>query len=242
MANETGTAILIEKTLVVVATGTFSVNETGTGIAIHNAILAAGVGTTKPAARTGTGTGIFVKPVLSIFGTSSLPGEVGIAVLTLPRAYSQLIGSVTIVRSGAGIAFFGAPDALVSLFYDNPTTSSWPASLSTKFFAVGGYQEDVSVDPIVQTKMDSGPAKFRRRFTTVPKTFTGTLQDLTSTDVTNLLFFYETNCQWGTLPFTWVYPRTGATATYRWVKYPKITTQSGSGIIFSADLSLIVIP
>lgn len=123
------------------------------------------------------------------------------------------------------------------LFY--PT---WPTSLATKLLSVNGYQED-SVDSVtIETAMDSGPPKRRARYTAIPKLISGQFDTLSSTDVDNLLSFYDTDCVFGSIPFTWNHPRTGSEVTMQWHGKRPVITTNNSPIIFAAQVSFLILP
>jgi hypothetical protein len=108
--------------------------------------------------------------------------------------------------------------------------------------STSGYTEDVTTDPAARTSLDNGPPVYRQRFTAVPRIINGIIDTLSSTDVENLKVFFETTCLWGSLPFVWKHPRTGATATFQWAKYPTISSAGSSPIIFQAVINLILMP
>lgn len=120
-------------------------------------------------------------------------------------------------------------------------TAAWPVSLSTKFMAISGLTEDAFTDPAIRTPMDLGPPKIRSRYTSIPTKIEGVVGMLTSTDVDNLIAFWQNTCAEGSLNFTWVHPRTGATTTYMWLKFPAITNLGDAGTIFQAAVSLLKI-
>jgi hypothetical protein len=122
------------------------------------------------------------------------------------------------------------------------TIPSWPAGLSNALLSVSGYTEDAYAEPVVRTGMEVGPPKARARYTSIPIKFEGTLDTLTSAQVDTLLAFWETTCLMGSLLFTWVHPRTGAAATFMWMKFPAVTTSNGAGTVFAAAISLLQFP
>jgi len=69
---------------------------------------------------------------------------------------------------------------------------------------------------VIETQVESGAPKRRRRFTSVEIPFTCTLK-LTQTQHATLETFYYTTLQ-QVLPFDWTDFRTGATATYHFTK------------------------
>ncbi len=77
------------------------------------------------------------------------------------------------------------------------------------------FQEDTP-QLTVRTRMDTGPAKVRRRFTAGPRNFKIALS-LTKAQVETLDVFYVTTCEGGALSFDWKHPRTGVAKTCRFI-------------------------
>ena len=121
------------------------------------------------------------------------------------------------------------------------TTPAWPFSDDYMISPVG-YKEGVYAEPTVRSSVDSGPPKMRPRFTAVAITITGQIEVLTSDDVDTLMTFHDTTLAFGSLPFTWVHPRTGAGATMQFVKRPETSTSGNSPTVFTATLNLIILP
>lgn len=122
------------------------------------------------------------------------------------------------------------------------TTPSWPSGLVSKLLSVVGYSEG-AIDPTIESNMDSGPPKRRPRFTAIPKLFTGQIDTLSSADVDTFYSFYDNDCVFGSLPFTWVHPRTGVSGTFQFRgKRPEATTSNGSGIVFAIPLTFLQLP
>lgn len=118
------------------------------------------------------------------------------------------------------------------------TTPTWPSTIPT-FLAAGNYTE-TDASAVLRSSVDSGPAKVRRRFTTVPRYIAGTLQSLTSTQVETLRSFYYSDCSGGTLVFSWVHPRTGNDATFRWNdnKFPDVSLYNNTPGKYQVSINL----
>jgi hypothetical protein len=103
---------------------------------------------------------------------------------------------------------------------------TWPATLP-QFVLEGGYQETLE-DLTVESQMDTGPAKVRRRFTTSVRKFQISIM---CDEAQAAIFetFYTTTCGGGALSFDWVHPRTRVARTFRFKKPPPTVTVSGGG-------------
>lgn len=92
---------------------------------------------------------------------------------------------------------------------------SWPVSLPQRFDA--GSWEEEEPDVLLETPMDAGPPKVRRRFTAAPTPLTGSM----TVDVTQLgtfQTFIRTTLLGGAVPFDWVRPSTGAACVMQFKK------------------------
>lgn len=93
----------------------------------------------------------------------------------------------------------------------------WPTELP-QYVDESGYEEK-SPETVLESQMDAGPAKLRRRFTTAYRPFRLSI----SCDAEQVPYFdtfYETTTAFGTIPFDWVHPRTRAAGTFRFRKPP----------------------
>jgi hypothetical protein len=73
---------------------------------------------------------------------------------------------------------------------------------------------------VLETKMDAGPSKKRRRYTAGIRPIRFSV-DLTQAQVALLDTFFITTTLSGTLPFDWVHPRTSATHAVRFKGEPE---------------------
>ena len=106
---------------------------------------------------------------------------------------------------------------------------TFPTSLP-QFVQEGGYSEQIQ-DQTIESQMDTGPAKIRRRFTKSLRRFSMQLM-LTQAQVSTFEAFWQDDCKGGSLPFTWVHPRTRAAATMRFRNpAPQYSTQGGGGSV-----------
>jgi phage-related protein len=116
----------------------------------------------------------------------------------------------------------------------NPT---WPTTVP-QFVLESGYQEKYQ-DQVMESTMDAGPAKLRRRFTKSLRTFQVTLQ-MTATQAAAFETFWGTTCKGGSLAFDWVHPRTQAAATYRFRNpAPQFSSVGGVAVRVSFTLEII---
>ncbi len=97
----------------------------------------------------------------------------------------------------------------------------WPATLPQNF-EQEGYSE-LSPDMTVRTKMDTGPAKVRRRFTAAPYPMSGTMR-MTKDQTVDLDTFYQTTTHGGADVFTFIHPRKGTTLSCRFTAPPEYSS------------------
>lgn len=116
----------------------------------------------------------------------------------------------------------------------NPT---YPNTLP-QFVMEGGYSETIQ-DQTIESQMDTGPAKIRRRFTKSLRRFNIQLM-MTPAQTATFESFWQNDCKGGSLPFDWVHPRTRAAATLRFRNPAPSIQTSGSGaanvVAFSLEL------
>lgn len=104
-------------------------------------------------------------------------------------------------------------------------TPTWPPSLPD-FVLEQGYSEQLE-DQTIESSVEAGLAKIRRRFTAPVRRFQMTLQMDEAQAATFEGFFLNT-LQGGSLPFDWRHPRTGAATRFRFRKpVPSITVVGG---------------
>lgn len=116
----------------------------------------------------------------------------------------------------------------------NPT---WPSSLP-QYVLEGGYQETLQ-DQTLETQMEAGPAKIRRRYTKSLRKFQISLL-MTSAQANTFESFWQNDCAGGSTPFTWVHPRTRATATMRFRNpAPQFSTTGGTNVMAQFNVEII---
>lgn len=91
----------------------------------------------------------------------------------------------------------------------------WPASLP-QYVLQSGFSE-TEPDTLLETQMEGGPPKSRRRYTTDYRQFTVALQ-MDATQRATFQTFFNTTIKGGSLPFDWVDPVTQTTASFRFRK------------------------
>lgn len=90
--------------------------------------------------------------------------------------------------------------------------ATWPNTLP-QYVLQNGFQESIQ-DQTLESQMDSGPAKIRRRFTQPLRKITAQML-LTASQRDTFEYFWGTTLQGGSLTFTWVHPITQSSATMR---------------------------
>ncbi|NDC57531.1 MAG: hypothetical protein EBZ50_01610 [Alphaproteobacteria bacterium] len=104
---------------------------------------------------------------------------------------------------------------------------SWPATLP-QFVQSSGYSESLPQQTI-ESQVDAGAVKVRRRFTTAFRPMQMVIH-CTTAQVATFESFYLTDCKSGSLDFTWVNPRTQASKTFRWRLPPPSYREIVSGL------------
>jgi hypothetical protein len=105
------------------------------------------------------------------------------------------------------------------------TNPVWPPSLPA-YVLESGYQNEFA-DNVVETPMEVGPAKTRRRSTVENEKFNVSVQ-LTTAQFSDLKTFYYTTLKSGSLAFDWVDPLTQTAATFMFRRpAPKVTGVRG---------------
>lgn len=102
--------------------------------------------------------------------------------------------------------------------------ATWPVALPTAPIA-DGYQE-IMPDNVIRSQMDTGYPKVRKRSTAAP--YRLRLQyNMTASQVTTLVTFFETTLEYGVDTFTMNHPRTGSSETFRILSPPEISIADG---------------
>lgn len=94
----------------------------------------------------------------------------------------------------------------------NPT---WPSSLPA-YMNLDGFQE-TPTDQLVETQMETGPVKSRRRCTGDFPVLKGSI-DVTAAQRIAFFDFHRTTLAGGSVPFDWVHPITRAATTFKFRK------------------------
>lgn len=116
---------------------------------------------------------------------------------------------------------------------------TWPIGLP-QYVLEAGYQETLE-DQTIESEMDAGPAKIRRRFTTATRRFQVTVQ-MTPSEAAIFEDFYLNTLQGGALSFDWVHPRTRLAKAFRFRKPPPQVFVAGSGQIVRFSFVLESMP
>lgn len=117
------------------------------------------------------------------------------------------------------------------------TTATWPPSLPT-YVLEQGYQENLE-DQTIETSVEAGLAKVRRRYTASIRKFQMSVQmDEDQAEVFEI--FFRDTLQGGSLPFEWRHPRTGVATTFRFRKpVPQFTVVGGAYVRVTMTLEAI---
>jgi hypothetical protein len=114
--------------------------------------------------------------------------------------------------------------------------ASWP---SIPFFDERqGFSQSGPKDATIRTQMAQGPAKTRPRFTAAPKMIQGRIGELTQAELATFEAFYETILKMGSLSFTYTYPLTGATESFRFFGDYNVAPL-GEGYTVTAQLEIL---
>jgi hypothetical protein len=114
--------------------------------------------------------------------------------------------------------------------------AAWPGTLPQQF-EQDGYHE-IFPEAWIRSNMDIGPDKIRKRYTAAIKQFSGQMF-LTPTQAAALFTFWETTTDYGTIPFDWTHPRTGAAEEVRFLAPPELRAQEGK---YLATIRIEVLP
>lgn len=115
--------------------------------------------------------------------------------------------------------------------------ASWPAGLP-QYVLESGYQERFQ-DQTIESQMDTGPAKVRRRFTKAIRFFNATVL-MTAAQADTFETFWLTTLKGGSLPFDWVHPRTRAVTSFRFRKpAPNFAVVGGVNVQVSFVLEVV---
>lgn len=112
----------------------------------------------------------------------------------------------------------------------------WPVTLPQELL-IAGYARSAP-DNRIESQMDVGPGKIRRRTTSAPSKFSGTLK-MDRAKLAIFTQFYSVTTQSGVLRFSWTDPDTGAAVEMRFAEVPSWTKP---GLFYDVALSLEILP
>lgn len=113
----------------------------------------------------------------------------------------------------------------------------WPLTLPQ--VPLLGYREQFP-NLAIETQMDTGPPKARRRFTAGVRPLPAHEMVLTAAQAATLDTFYTDTTAGGTLPFDWLHPRTGAAITVRFsLPPPELTRLSTDRVLVRFALKIL---
>lgn len=116
---------------------------------------------------------------------------------------------------------------------------TWPVTLP-QYVLEAGYQEQME-DQTIESQVDAGPAKVRRRFTASVRRFQVVVQ-MTPAEADIFEDFFLNTLQGGSLSFDWVHPRTRVAKVFRFRKPAPQISVSGSGEIVRYTMTLEALP
>jgi hypothetical protein len=116
---------------------------------------------------------------------------------------------------------------------------AWPATLPPRPLRAG-YQTAFGQGAI-STAMDSGPPKTRKRFTAVVRPLRMTFR-MGFAQLTTLKNFYENDCAFGAIAFTFVDPVSGDTIRLQFKADKPPSIAPGPGVKFDVSLELDWLP
>lgn len=104
----------------------------------------------------------------------------------------------------------------------------WPVTLPV-YVLESGYNEQLPKNT-VETEMEGGPPKSRRRFTKIFRKFQVAMI-MTEEQAETFETFYLTTCSSGAEPFDWLHPRTRAAMSFRFVQPPPVFAPFGGNYV-----------
>lgn len=117
--------------------------------------------------------------------------------------------------------------------------ATWPASLP-EYVLENGFSETMP-EQAIESQTDGGPAKIRRRFTTNFRPLKFTIRVEPELVETFETFYFET-LEGGTLPFSWVHPRTRAACNMRFRRPAPTIRPIGTGEAVDISMSVEIMP
>jgi len=116
--------------------------------------------------------------------------------------------------------------------------SDWPIDLPQKLNSSGFSY--VPEDNTVQSEVDMGKPKQRRRYTAKVINVTGEVTLDSQSQIDSFLYFWDTLQQDGTLPFTWNDPLTGEEKQMEFTAPYSLSNTSGH--IFTLSIEFRILP
>lgn len=117
---------------------------------------------------------------------------------------------------------------------------SWPGTLPA-YVLEQGYSEQVA-DQLLETQMDAGSAKTRRRYTRNNRVFTVEIA-MDETQSQSFETFFDTTLAGGSLAFDWLHPRRRTTMTFKFRHpVPKLVEVNGSKRVWQCALEALTDP
>lgn len=115
--------------------------------------------------------------------------------------------------------------------------ATWPGTLPQYVFEQG-YTEKLN-DQTLESAVDVGPPKIRRRYTKQIRSFTVEMR-LTQTQKATFEGFWQDTLLGGSAPFDWVHPLTRAATTFRFRKpAPSFSSIGGADSIVRFSMETV---
>lgn len=109
---------------------------------------------------------------------------------------------------------------------------AWPVSLQDKVNE-SGFSHKIG-ETVIRSDMDTGPRKMRRRFTRPINTFSTSI-DLTTSEFSDFMTFFNTTINGGTTRFEFNHPITGELKEFRFAGPPEFRSIGGGNFTVSME-------
>ena len=116
--------------------------------------------------------------------------------------------------------------------------ATWPSTLPQDLLAQGFSL--TQQEQVIRTQMDAGPDFVRRRFTAASTMISGAIY-ADATQYATFWDFFNNTLNGGVDAFDWLHPITDASASFRFVGVPTVTSVA-AGILFQISMQLEILP
>lgn len=117
--------------------------------------------------------------------------------------------------------------------------ATYPSNLP--FFDMRAGYGEAAPGGILRTGMDAGPAKMRRRSSSVPSRFSGTTAPMSAAQLADFQEWVRASIAGGAISFTAAHPVTQAVTRFRFAdaSQPYSVTATGQGYAITAELEIL---